>query len=401
MAASQALPIELPPPWPGLATGRVVHAIHFAVSARSFVWPLCEAAAAAGHRVALGCDVGSDPGGFLADAPCEVWDQNPDLSFNPWRLMARWWGWVCALRAHQPVAMLHAHQSRAALVPLAAAWWVGVPHRVYHNHGLPYLGHRGPLRWALKALEGLNAAFATEVILVSHSNAEAAQADGLFARRTTTVWGAGSAVGLELPWPEQEHAPEGGMASARAALGIPQDAMVWLYVGRPHRRKGFHFLMDLWASQPWGQQGQILLLAGIRPDALSPWGQVAGVRALGYVKELGPVYQASQAVVLPSHHEGFSYAMLEGAAHGKALLASDVPGLRCTVQPGVTGQLLPLGDTDAWVATMGTWAHQPDRPRALGLAARQRVRQAFLRQHVVAEHLHWLNQRVAPPRDAP
>lgn len=387
------------PPWVvPVRAGLVVHAIHFAVSARSFVWPLCEAAVSQGHRVALWCDVGSDPGAFLADAPCDVLDQNPDITLKPWLVAMRWWGWVKALRAHQAVAMVHAHQSRAALIPLCAAWWLGVPHRVYHNHGLPYLGYHGPLRWALMALERLNALFATEVILVSHSNAEAAKADGLFRNRACTVWGAGSAVGIELPWPQEEGPPKDAMRLAREALKLPQEALVWLYVGRPHRRKGFHFLMDLWASQDWGAQGQILLLAGIRPEDLAPWGELPGVRALGYVKDMAQVYDACHAVLLPSHHEGFGYAMLEGAAHGKALLATRVPGLSCAVQDGLTGRLLPVEAMGAWKEAMNHLMQDETAFTKLGQAARKRVRTNFLREHITEAYLSWLRRRPWPEK---
>ena len=101
-----------------------------------------------------------------------------DFTIHPARLVQRLADYRKQLRIARP-KVVHAHQTRASLIPLLAAYWEGVPVRVYHNHGLPYLGYRGPFRWALRVLEKTNIALATHVLLVSHSNLQAARVDGL------------------------------------------------------------------------------------------------------------------------------------------------------------------------------------------------------------------------------
>ena len=49
-------------------------------------------------------------------------------------------------------------------------------------------------------------------------------------------------------------------------------------------------------------------------------------------------------VVLPSYREGTSKVLLEAAAMGRPLIATDVPGCREVIKDGVTGFLCRSGD---------------------------------------------------------
>lgn len=52
------------------------------------------------------------------------------------------------------------------------------------------------------------------------------------------------------------------------------------------------------------------------------------VRFHGFQTDVHPFYEAADCVVLPSYHEGMSNVLLEGAATGRALITSDIPGCR-------------------------------------------------------------------------
>lgn len=53
--------------------------------------------------------------------------------------------------------------------------------------------------------------------------------------------------------------------------------------------------------------------------------------------QIGELMKDIHCVVLPSYHEGMSNVLLEGAAYGRPLLCSDVPGCRETVLDGESG----------------------------------------------------------------
>ena len=313
-----------------------------------------------------------------------------DITFNPWTFLCRLRVFRRELRAVRP-RVLMAHQTRAALIPLLAARLEGVPYRIYRNGGLPYLGYRGLLRFLLRTLERLNVALATHVLCVSHSNLAAARADGLLPSGTGEVLASGSAVGLDLDEFSADCFTAAAAKEARAQLGLPGSAFVLGYVGRPVRRKGFHLLLDAWNRSGLGAQGGVLLIAGCTPAECRhvPHGDAPGVRGLGYLLDLKPFYAACDAVTLPSEHEGFPNSMLEGAAAGRPLLGTDIPGVRCSVLHGQTGLLVPNKDPAALSAAIGRLAADPDLRARLGRAGRERVEREFSRETVLATLLHF------------
>jgi len=76
------------------------------------------------------------------------------------------------------------------------------------------------------------------------------------------------------------------------------------------------------------------------------------------------------AVVFPSPKEGWGITNVEAAACGTPALASDSPGLRESVQDGVTGYLVPHGDVPALADRMLALAADPSLVERLGRAAR-------------------------------
>lgn len=362
----------------------IVHAIHFPVSARSFVAPVVADLVAHGIAAELWVQDHPRHRDAIAALGCPHRLVDMDLTANPVRFARRLSAFRAQLREARPTA-LHAHQTRAALIPLLAARLEGVPVRIYHNHGLPYLGHAAPLRWALAALERANAAQATQVLLVSHGNLREAEGDGLFAQRSPMVLAEGSAAGIDLDgWDAARFAPEAATA-ARAQFGAPASGFVVGFVGRPVRRKGFHALLRAWRIAGLAARGGTLLCAGCtQAECDAALGEaVAGVRAVGYLGEMRPFYAACDAVALPSEHEGFPYALLEGAAAGRALLGTRVPGVDDAVVDGETGLLVPPRDDAALAAALARLEADPGLRLALGAAARQRVERMFDRRLVL------------------
>ncbi|PYP07889.1 MAG: hypothetical protein DMD59_13800 [Gemmatimonadetes bacterium] len=96
------------------------------------------------------------------------------------------------------------------------------------------------------------------------------------------------------------------------------------------------------------------------------------VRFLGYVseEEKQTLLRRAWAVVFPSPKEGWGITNVEAAACGTPALASDSPGLRESVQDGVTGYLVPHGDVQALADRMLALAADPALVDRLGRAAR-------------------------------
>jgi glycosyltransferase involved in cell wall biosynthesis len=70
-------------------------------------------------------------------------------------------------------------------------------------------------------------------------------------------------------------------------------------------------------------------------------------------------------------------ALLEAAACGRPIVASDTPGCREIVHHGETGLLVPLRDTDALTEAIAALAADPSGRRAMGEAGRKLVERDF------------------------
>jgi len=199
----------------------------------------------------------------------------------------------------------------------------------------------------------------------------------------------GSAVGIDLVDFELTRFTGESIKQAREKFGISETAFVLAYVGRPVKRKGFHILLRAWEKSGLGKQNNILLIAGCTAaecDTVLGYA-VAGVKGLGYLTNLSEFYAACDVVTLPSEHEGFPYSMLEGAAAGKPLIGTDIPGIRCTIKHDQTGLLVAVNDEASLVEAIKKLASDPQLRSRLGYNARKQVEQEFTREVVLTSLL--------------
>lgn len=111
----------------------------------------------------------------------------------------------------------------------------------------------------------------------------------------------------------------------------------------------------------------------------------------GFQENPVPYYTAADCIVLPSYHEGMSNVLLEAAAIGRPLITSNIPGCREAVNPGVSGILVKVKDTDSLQDAMETFLEKTYIDRALmGEAGRRRIEQIFDKRQVVKETINAL-----------
>jgi len=77
--------------------------------------------------------------------------------------------------------------------------------------------------------------------------------------------------------------------------------------------------------------------------------------------------------VLPSYREGTPKSTLEALATGRAVVTTDAPGCRATVDHGVNGLLVPPRDAPALAEACLALATDPARVAAMGAASRRKA----------------------------
>jgi glycosyltransferase involved in cell wall biosynthesis len=129
----------------------------------------------------------------------------------------------------------------------------------------------------------------------------------------------------------------GDQAAARSSLVLPDGKTLLGVVGRiEFRQKQQHLLVDAIASKPDLAARCHLVFAGDGPDAGALRALLDQRKVSGTVLswcDPAPLYQALDALVIPSRYEGLPLVMLEALATGTTVFGSDRDGMRDLLPP--------------------------------------------------------------------
>jgi glycosyltransferase involved in cell wall biosynthesis len=163
-------------------------------------------------------------------------------------------------------------------------------------------------------------------------------------------------------------------AFSRNLLGVPLDRRVVLFVAEATdiKRKGFDQLAAALGRLD-GTPGLFLLSVGEREPQL-PNAPNLPRKHLGRLNDdrlLSVAYSAADVFVIPSLQESFGQTVTEAMACGTPVVGFDVGGIPDMVRPGVTGELVPVGDDAALAEAIRQLLADPDRARRLGEGGRR------------------------------
>jgi glycosyltransferase involved in cell wall biosynthesis len=125
--------------------------------------------------------------------------------------------------------------------------------------------------------------------------------------------------------------------------------------------------------------------ASIPPETLAAWSNHEGLELLGHVSDIAGFWAKAHIAVLPSRREGLPKSLLEAAACGRPLIATDVPGCREVAKPGVNALLVPVDDDAALADAIAKLAQNADLRARLGAASRALAEREFSSARVGAE----------------
>lgn len=128
--------------------------------------------------------------------------------------------------------------------------------------------------------------------------------------------------------------------------------------------------------------------SSIGDDDIRKWAAQPGVTFTGQVKDVRGLLGQAHVVLQPSlSGEGLPRALLEAAASGKAMIGSDIPGIREIIVDRDTGLLVPPDDPAALADAMQDAVSHPDRCLAWGVRARAKLEAEFTGTLIQSQHL--------------
>jgi len=193
--------------------------------------------------------------------------------------------------------------------------------------------------------------------------------------------------GVVLP----PHADQQRRAAVRATFGLTDDGPVVGCVGTFQKKgKGQDRVVEVMATIRQRRRDAWLVFIGDGPERPTVEGLAfaAGldrVRFLGSVPDARTLYDGLDVVISASDAEGLPNVVLEAAAAGRPIVATDAGGTPEIVIDGQTGLLVPVGDTDGLARGLTRLLEHADLAARLGSAAREHVATTFGLDRFVAE----------------
>ncbi|QWD20113.1 glycosyltransferase family 4 protein [Polynucleobacter paneuropaeus] len=347
--------------------------------AKHFVRPLIDAELDAGYSSVIVTSVNSDAVGAIKI--------HYDLSFkNLFFLPFAFFQVYRLLRKEVPDVVI-SHNSKSSFLILASARLAKIPVRIYFNHGVPYVGYRGFLRLTLLALEKANLLLSTKVFTVSVDMLNLLKS--LNGSKSISLINNGSACGLDLS--SYGHGRY-SRPNFRRDYDIAEDDFVLLFIGRPERRKGFNLTLELWTRYFSAEKCKLVLCGPSKLDVIKVLGfSPDNVVPLGYTDKVPEILSQSDLLILPSLHEGLSYAILEAMASGCLTISNDIDGIRSIIKNGSNGFLVKDNNINEYAEIISNIQVKPKsafddvRKHALE-TAKLYSREAFLATYLL--HLH-------------
>lgn len=109
----------------------------------------------------------------------------------------------------------------------------------------------------------------------------------------------------------------------------------------------------------------------IHEDEISAWHESGVVKWLGHRTDMRSLFSQVHIVCLPTYYgEGVPKTLIEAAASGRPIVATDVPGCRDIVSDGASGYLVPPRDPEAVARAITTLALDKALRQSMGAAGR-------------------------------
>jgi glycosyltransferase involved in cell wall biosynthesis len=165
-------------------------------------------------------------------------------------------------------------------------------------------------------------------------------------------------------------------------LPEPEGPITYGFAGRLLIDKGIRALVAAHAIvRDRGFQTRLLIAgspdpgnpASVSVQEVNEWARRPGITWLGHVNDITSLWRRCHFAVLPSHREGLPGALMEAAACGRAMIATDAPGCREIVIDDQTGLLVPIEDPDALAAAILKLAASAELRARYSSAARELV----------------------------
>jgi glycosyltransferase involved in cell wall biosynthesis len=284
---------------------------------------------------------------------------------------------------------------KAGLLCAIAGWLLQVPIRVHWFTGQVWVTKQGLMRKLLKTLDTLIAKLTTNLLADGLLQMDFLIQQGVVQPAKIEVLGNGSVCGANVdrfqPNPKCR-------SSVRQKYGVPDNAVLGLFVGRVTPDKGVLELAQ--AIHILKQHGVSLYFAFVGPDegnmsaaiTLASGDDSQRIIMTGFSATPELFMSAADFLVLPSYREGFNTTIIEAAACGIPAIGSRIYGIIDAIEEGKTGLLVEPRNPEQLAEAMRKLVIDRQYGSKLGSAARMRVLANFRSEHLTEALINYYDR---------
>lgn len=295
-----------------------------------------------------------------------------------WALLKLW-----KLFRNQKFHIVHSTTPKAGLLCAIAGKLAGVPIRLHTFTGQPWLTLSGVKRFIAMTADRVIGMLNTSCYTDSRSQRQFLIDQGLVSKNKLSVLGAGSLAGVDVNRFNPHLYTTEERNTIKVGLGIPQSAVVILFVGRIVADKGVIELVKAFHEVVASNLNAYLLFVGPQDLSVSDLGieessQVTNrIIFTGYTDIPEKYMSVSDLLCIPSYREGFGTVVIEAAAMGLPTVGSNIYGLSDAILHEKTGLLVEPKSVSELSKALVRLIKNKDERRSLGLSAQERAINEF------------------------
>ena len=124
----------------------------------------------------------------------------------------------------------------------------------------------------------------------------------------------------------------------------------------------------------------------IQENSLKQWEREGLIEWWGYKEDMAEVLAKSILIVLPARfREGLPKILIEAAAVGRPIIATDIPGCREVVRQNWNGLLVPVGDPEALADAIASLLADKNLRQSMGKNSRSLVEKEFSEKLIIKQ----------------
>ena len=204
--------------------------------------------------------------------------------------------------------------------------------------------------------------------------------DGKFVKKDLIILIRGTGVKLENFVPTPEPAGQKVVLLIARMLrdkGVVEFAESARIIKRSHPDVNFWLVGDTDSGNPTSLSG----------EQIRTWESEGLVSWFGYREDVPQLLQQCHIVCLPSYREGFGKVLIEAGAARRAVVTTNVPGCRESIENGRNGLLVEPRDPVALAAALITLIDNEEMRTAMATEGRHRVETQFSSEIINAQTL--------------